>query len=259
VFVDSHTHLDHCRQEPALLIEEAREAGVGIILQVGTDLERSAYSAALAGLHPEVYAVVGFHPHEAGLLDDEGRAGLELLSTALRVVGIGETGFDFYHDRWPHEVQEDAFLYQLDLARRAGLPVVVHTREAAGRTLAVLDRHAGGLTVVMHCFSLPERLEEIAERGYFVSFAGNVTYRNAQALQTAACKVPLESLLLETDAPWLAPAPWRGRPNSPALVADVYDFVASLRGLSVAELAAQVEANVLRAFPRIQAAREAGS
>lgn len=257
MFVDSHTHLDHCREEASALIAKARDAGVDVIIQVGTDLERSAYSAALAGLHPEVFAVVGFHPHEAGLLDDEGRAGLELLSTALRVVGVGETGFDFYHDRWPHDVQEDAFLYQLDLARRSGLTVVVHTREAAERTLSVLDRHAQDLTVVMHCFSLPDRLDEITARGYYVSFAGNVTYRNAQVLQTAAARVPVELLLLETDAPWLAPAPWRGRPNSPALVARVYEYVASLRGLSVAELAAQVEANVLRAFPKIKAAREA--
>ncbi len=259
MFIDCHTHLDYCREEPDQLLERARAAGVGIIIQSGTDLERSKYSLALAGLYPEVFATVGFHPHEAGHLTPESRTGLELLAMALRVVAIGETGFDFYHDHWPHAVQEEAFRYQLDLARRLGLPVVVHTRDAAERTLEVLAEAAAGLTVVLHCFPLPDRLDEVVERGYYVSFAGNLTYKNAIALQAAARRVPLELLLLETDAPWLAPAPWRGRPNSPALVPHVYEFMARLRGLSVEELAGQVEANVLRAFPRLTVALESGT
>ncbi len=258
MFIDCHTHLDYCREEPDRLLERARAAGVGIIIQSGTDLERSKYSAALAGRYPEVFATVGFHPHEAGLLTPEVKTGLEMLAMALRVVAIGETGFDFYHDRWPHAVQEEAFRYQLDLARRLSLPVVVHTREAAARTLQVLAEEADGLTVVLHCFSLPERLDEVVERGYYLSFAGNLTYKNATALQAAARRAPLESLLLETDAPWLAPTPWRGRTNSPALVPRIYEFLAALRDLSVDELAAQVEANVLRAFPKLSLAREAG-
>jgi len=132
--------------------------------------------------------------------------------------------------------------------------VVIHTRDAAERTLAVLARHASGLTIVLHCFSLPGRLEELVERGYYISFAGNVTYRNALALQKAAAAVPSDLLLLETDAPWLAPLSLRGRPNRPALVAEVYEFVAGLRGMIRDDLAAQVERNVLRAFPRIGAA-----
>jgi TatD DNase family protein len=258
VFIDSHTHLDHCREDADALIARARQVGVGIIIQSGIDLERSAHSLALAGRFPEVFATVGFHPQEAGLLDDEGRTGLELLSMAVRAVAVGETGFDFYHDGWPHDVQEEVFVYHIDLARRSGLPVVVHTTDAAERTLAVLKREAGDLTVILHCFSLPDRLEEIVERGYYVSLAGNVTYQNAPALQAAARAVPAELLLLETDAPWLAPAPLRGRPNSPALVAKIYEFVAGLREQAVDDLAAQVEANVLRAFPRIAAEREAG-
>ncbi len=123
-------------------------------------------------------------------------------------------------------VQEDAFLYHLDLARRAGLPVVIHTRDAAEQTLDVLADHARGLTVILHCFSLPDRLAEIVERGYYLSFAGNVTYKNAPTLQAAAAAAPAHLLLLETDAPWLTPVPFRGRPNRPALVAAVYDFVA---------------------------------
>ena len=135
--------------------------------------------------------------------------------------------------------------------------MVIHTRDAAERTLAVLAEHAADLTVILHCFSLPDRLDEVAGRGYYISFAGNVTYKNASALQAAAAAVPSGLLLLETDAPWLAPVPLRGRPNSPALVAAVYEFVAGLRGVEVAALAAQVEENVMRAFPRITAARAA--
>ena len=255
MLIDSHTHLDHCKEDASSLVEDAGKAGVGLVIQSGIDLERSRYSVSLAERFPQVFATVGFHPQEAGLLDDEGRAGLEELVRHPRVVAVGETGFDFYHDYWPHQVQEDVFLYHIDLARRAGLPVVIHTRDAADQTLQALGEQAWGLTVILHCFSLPDRLDEVVERGYYLSFAGNVTYENARGLQEAARAVPAESLLLETDAPWLTPVPLRGRPNRPALVAKVYEFVAALRGAGLAELEAQVEANVLRAFPRIAASR----
>lgn len=254
MLIDSHTHLDHCREDAATLVADAAAAGVGIIIQAGIDLERSRLSVTLAERFPQVFTTVGFHPQEAGLLTDEGKAGLEELARHPRVVGVGETGFDFYHDNWPHDVQEDAFLYHLELARRTRLPVVIHTRDAAERTLAVLAEHAADLTIVLHCFSLPDYLDELVGRGYYISFAGNVTYNNAPALHQAATAVPADLLLLETDAPWLTPVPFRGRPNRPALVAAVYEFVAALRGVTREELAAQVEKNVLRAFPRIGAA-----
>jgi TatD DNase family protein len=255
VLIDSHTHLDHSKEEPSFLVDDAVRAGVELIIQSGIDLQRSRYSVALAEKFPQVLATVGFHPQEAGLLDDEGRAGLEELVQHPRVAAVGETGFDFYRDYWPHEVQEDVFLYHLDLARRTALPVVIHTRDAAEQTLRVLGEHGRDVTVILHCFSLPHRLQEVVERGYFISFAGNVTYKNALELQAAAGAVPAEMLLLETDAPWLTPVPFRGRPNRPALVANVYEFVADLRGVSMAELQVQLEANVLRAFPRIAALR----
>ena len=226
MFVDSHTHLDHCREDPRALVADAVGAGVGLIIQSGIDLERSRRSVAMAERFPQVFGTVGFHPQEAGILTDAGRAGLEALVRHPRVVGVGETGFDFYHDNWPHDVQEDAFVY---------------------------------LTVILHCFSLPNRLDEVVGRGYYISFAGNVTYKNAADLQAAAAAAPAGSLLLETDAPWLTPMPLRGRPNRPALVAAVYEFVADLRGVEVESLALQVEENVLRAFPRIAAARMAAA
>lgn len=251
MLIDSHTHLDHCREDPAWLVADAAEAGVGLIIQSGIDLQRSRRSVELAERFPQVYATVGFHPHEAGRLDEAGLAEIEGLTAHPRVVAVGETGFDYYHDHWPHGVQGEVFAHHMELARRADLPVVVHTREAAADTLESLGRHGTGLTVVLHCFSLPDRLGEVVERGYYVSFAGNVTYKNAVHLQEAARTVPAHLLLLETDAPWLAPMPLRGRPNRPALVANTYEFVAALRGVTVEELAVQVEANVRAAFRRI--------
>ncbi len=254
MFIDSHTHLDHCRDDVATLVADAVAAGVELIIQSGIDLDRSRQSVEMAESFPQVFATVGFHPQEAGLLTDEGKAGLEELALHPRVVGIGETGFDFYHDNWPHDVQEDTFLYHVDLARRAGLPVVVHTRDAADPTLELLAEHAAGLTVILHCFSLPDRLEEVVERGYYISFAGNVTYKSARELQASAEAVPPHLLLLETDAPWLTPMPLRGRPNRPALVAATYEFVAGLRGVDSGVLSEQVQENVFRAFPRMATA-----
>lgn len=251
MLIDSHTHLDHCREDASALVNHAREAGVSVIIQSGIDLESSRYSVQLAEQFSEVFATVGFHPQEAGLLADEQMAGIEELTAHARVVAVGETGFDFYHDEWPHDVQEDVFIRHVDLARRAGLPVVIHTRDAADLTLSVLAEQATGLTVILHCFSLPQRLDEVVERGYYISFAGNVTYKNAPDLQAAARDVPAHLLLLETDAPWLTPMPLRGRPNRPALVAKVYESVAGIRRTTVDELAAQIEVNARRAFARL--------
>jgi TatD DNase family protein len=254
MLIDSHTHLDHCREDPGELVADARAAGVGLIIQCGTDRSRSRRSVELAKEFSEVFATVGYHPHEAAKLDEAGMAEIEEWTAHPRVVAVGETGFDYYHDHCPHGVQGEVFVRHLALARRAGLPVVVHTRDAAEDTLAALARHAEGLTVILHCFSLPELLDEVVERGYYISFAGNVTYEKAVDLQAAARRVPGDLLLLETDAPWLAPVPVRGRPNRPGLVTHTYEFVAGLRTVSVGELAEQVEANAWRAFSRLEEA-----
>ncbi|OFW59860.1 MAG: hypothetical protein A2133_07450 [Actinobacteria bacterium RBG_16_64_13] len=251
MLIDCHTHLDHCREDPAALVNEAWEAGVGLIIQAGIDLERSLHSVRLAERFPEVFATVGFHPQEAGLLTDQLMLDIAELAAHPRVIAVGETGLDFYHDNWPHDVQKRVFIRHIELARQTGLPVVIHTRDAADDTLEILADHATGLTVILHCFSLSHMLEEIIDRSYYVSFAGNVTYAKALDLQAAAANVPDHLLLLETDAPWLAPVPLRGRHNRPALVAHTYEFVAGLRQVSAEQLAAQVELNARRAFPRL--------
>ena len=168
-----------------------------------------------------------------------------------RVVAVGETGLDFYRDRSPRDRQERVFVDQIGLARELGLPLVIHTRNADERSIPLLREHAEGLTVILHCFSMPERVEEFAGLGWYMSFAGNVTYRKAAALQDAARRTPAHLLLLETDAPYLTPEPLRGRPNSPANVVHTYDFVARLRDMSTADLAELVLANAAQAFPRL--------
>lgn len=145
----------------------------------------------------------------------------------------------------------EVFRWHVDLARSVALPLVVHTRDADEHSLALLHEQAQGLTVVLHCFSMPDRLDEVVSRGYYVSLAGNVTYKNADALRIAAGLVPDELLLVETDAPYLTPVPFRGKPNTPAQVVHTYAAVAALRGVTPVELAAQVRANVMRAFPRL--------
>ncbi len=164
------------------------------------------------------------------------------------VVAVGECGLDYYRDHCPREAQLHAFSAQIELARRAGLTLVVHTREAAGDTMAVLAEEAAGLTVVMHCFSLPEYVDECNERGYYASFAGNLTYKNAGDLRVAAARVREDLLLVETDAPYLSPVPHRGKPNRPAWVAATAAVVAEARGWTAETTAAKTTADARRAF-----------
>ena len=176
------------------------------------------------------------------------RTGLERLLTQRHVVAVGECGLDFYRDLAPRDVQREAFAEQLELARAANKPVCVHSREAGGETFAVLTEHGHGLRIVLHCFSTPEYVDLCNERGYYVSFAGNLTYKSSQELQKAAVAVRDDLLLVETDAPFLTPMPHRGRPNRPANVGLTARFLARLRGWSDDEVAAVTSANARRAF-----------
>jgi len=257
-YVDTHTHLDHCLPQgqrtlaaAVPLLRDALQAGVTTVIQSGTDVGSSLWAVALASHFGAVWATVGFHPHDAKKVEDEALAAIAALTAHPRVIGVGEIGLDYYHDHSPRDVQREVFVWQLELARDADLPAVIHTREADDDTLALLAEHAEGLTVVLHCFSMPERLGEVLARGYYVSFAGNVTYKNAPALRAAARRVPAERLLVETDAPYLTPMPLRGRPNTPAQVVRTYELLAHERRVPTVELAAQVVANVRRVFPRM--------
>jgi TatD DNase family protein len=246
--IDSHTHLDLCEPPDAELVAAATAVGVRRILTVGIDGVSCRAALAAAEAFPQVYAAVGRHPNAAKGFDDADLAELRALAAHERCAAIGETGLDFYRDGAPRADQQRAFAAQIALARETGKPLVIHTRAAEQQTLAQLADEAQGLSVALHCFSMPDRLADCLELGYAISFAGNVTYRNAVELREAAKLVPDERLLVETDAPYLSPQAVRKQRNQPAFVAHTVEFLALLRGASVAELGTLVERNAARLF-----------
>ncbi len=243
--VDSHTHLHLCEPPDSELVQAAGEAGVKRILTVGTDDESCALALAASYAHPSVFAAIGRHPNSAEDFDVEV---LRQWAADPRCVAIGETGFDWHHRSTAPAQQRRAFIEQIDLARDVGKPLVIHTRDADDDTLALLAERAGGLRVVLHCFSMAGRVEECVERGWWISFAGNVTFPKAADLAAAAELVPADRLLVETDAPYLAPVPHRGRQNRPALVAVVGAAVAEARGEPVEVVAHASWANATRLY-----------
>ena len=244
--IDTHAHLDACAEPADDLVSRAREAGVRRIVSVGTGIDSCRETLEIAARHEGVFAALGIHPHEAGEPDADRLGELRELLADKRAVAVGETGLDFYRDYAPHDRQRELFERQLELAAELGKTVVVHTRAASDETAAALAPFGG--TVVLHCFSAPELLGVALDRGYYVSFAGNVTYPKAEELRDAARAVPSERLLAETDSPYLAPQPRRGRPNEPANVVHTVAALAEARGEDTAELAAQIEANASAAF-----------
>lgn len=246
--IDSHTHLDLCEPSDAELVEAAEAAGVTRILTIGIDGASCRAALAAAEAFPQVYASIGRHPNAAKGFDDADLAELRALAGHERCRAIGETGLDFYREGAPAEDQRRAFAAQIGLARETGKPLVIHTRAAEQETLDQLAREADGVSVVLHCFSMPERLDECVRRGYAISFAGNVTYKSATELAAAARIVPDDRLLVETDAPYLTPQAARKHPNQPAFVAHTLAFVAEQRGVGVAELGATVQRTAARVF-----------
>jgi len=246
--IDSHTHLYLCEEPDADLVERAVAAGVVKMLTVGTNSVSSRAALTAAEAFPQVYASVGRHPNEAHGFDDADLAELEALAEHPRCVAIGETGLDYYREHAARNDQKRAFRAQIALARSTGTSLIVHTRDADEDTLTILAQEAEGLQVVIHCFSMPDRLQECLDRGYAISFAGNVTYKSAADLAEAARLTPAERLLIETDAPYLTPQVVRKHRNQPAYVAYTAAFIAELRGISLDELGATVERNAARVF-----------
>jgi TatD DNase family protein len=237
--IDTHAHLDALDEDPGAVVERARAAGVTRILTIGT-----TQALALADAHEDVHAVVGIHPHDAG--DDHDLGELRRLLAHPKAVAVGEIGLDHYRDYAPHDRQRALFDAQLEIARELDKPVVIHTRDADADTLAALEPFDG--TVVLHCFSSPQLLPTALERGWYVSFAGNVTYKNATDLRLAASQVPADRLLAETDCPYLAPQPVRGRKNEPAYVVHTLETLAQTRRSDYRELEAQIERNASACF-----------
>lgn len=246
--IDSHTHLDSCAPPNTELVAAAARQGVTRILTVGMDAATNRTALQAAEDFPQVHAAIGRHPNHAQGFDDADLADLEALAAHPRCAAIGETGLDYYRDYAPRADQERAFHAQIELARATGKPLVIHTRAAEDDTVNTLKARADGLSVIMHCFSMPDRLDECLAEGWWISFAGNVTYPKAEDLARAAARVPDDRLLVETDAPYLTPQVVRKERNQPAFVVHTARFVAEQRGTTYDELERQVDANAAALF-----------
>lgn len=252
--IDSHTHLFLSERDEADLVADALAAGVNRVLNVGLGGEENAAAIAAAERHEAVFASVGCHPTEASGFDDARAAEIDRLAAHDKVRAIGETGIDYYRETAGPDDQRRAFEAQISIAREHGLPIVIHGRDKDGETAAIdeifelLDAQAGDNPVILHCFSAPWRADDAAERGWYCSFAGHTTYPGSAELRDAAAKLPDELILVETDAPYLAPQTMRGKPNEPAYVVDTARVVAEARGVSYEELEGIVEANARALF-----------
>jgi TatD DNase family protein len=244
--IDTHAHLDALDDDPSAVVERAREAGVTRILTVGTDVAGSRLALDLAAAHDEVFAVIGIHPHDANDATDRDVAEIRELLSHPKAVAAGEMGLDWFRDYAPRDRQLWLFEAMLEVAAATSKPAVIHTRAADEDTLAALSRFDG--TVVLHCFSSPRLLDTALTRRWYVSFAGNATFPKAVDLRLCATQVPPERILVETDAPYLAPQPVRGKRNEPAYVMHTLAALAQARGQEPAELEALVDRNASECF-----------
>ena len=256
MYIDSHAHIEMSDfdADREAVIQRALDAGVEIIVCVGDgDVANDSHSAAfrLAEQYPFIYTTVGVHPHEARLLDDDLYARLKDLSEHPKVSAWGELGLDYHYDNSPREVQREAFRSQLRMARERGLPVSIHTREAEADTLEILNAEwrDSELSGVIHCFTGTRGFAEAAvELGFLISFSGVVTFKKAEGLRETARAIPIEKILIETDSPFLAPVPYRGRRNEPAYVIETARAIADFRGIDAEELGRATSQNFKRLF-----------
>lgn len=249
---DSHAHIDDSRFDSDRLetIERARENGVTGIINIGADMASSARSVALAQAHKGIYAAVGIHPHDAkAAVDADYDQMAQWVGSEAKVVAIGEIGLDYYYDLSPRDVQQDVFIRHIDLARQLGKPIIIHDRDAHGDVMNIIKKEAKGIIGIFHCYSGSlEMAKEVLKLGFYVSFAGPVTFAKSTKLKEIAAAVPLERLLVETDSPYLTPHPHRGRRNEPAHVRLVAEEIARLRGLSLEAVAEATTNNVKQLF-----------
>jgi TatD DNase family protein len=252
MLVDSHCHLDFAKEEErAGIIARAHGAGVRTLLTISTKLDEFAAVRAIAESDPDIWCSVGVHPHEAEV-EPASAETLVALTNHPKVVGIGETGLDFYYEHSPRERQAEIFRAHIAAARQTGLPLIVHTRDADSETIAILEAERPPAGVI-HCFSTGRALAERAVAlGFYISISGIATFKNAQSLRDTIHDLPLERLLVETDAPYLAPVPMRGKTNEPAYVVHTAALVAQLKGVTPDELARATTENFFRLFAKAQ-------
>ena len=248
---DSHAHYDADQfdEDRDKLLSSMLENGVGTILNVGADWDSVTEVVELAQRYPHVYAAVGLHPDEVGILDEEKFAFLREQCKEEKVVAVGEIGLDYYWDNESHDIQKKWFIRQLELARERNLPVIIHSRDAAEDTLKIMKEHAQGLRGVIHCFSYSKELaKEYVKMGFHIGIGGVVTCKNGKKLKEIAQEIPLERMLLETDCPYLAPVPYRGKRNLSLYIPYIAQEIANLRGISYEEVVAQTEQNAKELF-----------
>lgn len=256
MLVDSHCHLDFPDFEGELpaLLQRASDAGVGLMVTISTRVRQFDRIKALAESDPRIFCSVGTHPHNAGEETDVTTADLVRLSAYERCVAIGEAGLDYFYDKAPREAQATGLRRHIAAARETGLPLVIHARDADDDMIAILQDEAGKgmFPALLHCFSSGRRLMEVGvDLGLYVSFSGILTFKRSEEIRAIAADVPLNRLLVETDAPYLAPQPWRGKRNEPAYVAHTAKVLAEVKGIGEAEMAAATTANFLRLFSKV--------
>lgn len=248
---ESHAHYDSRKfeEDREELLSSMQENGIGTIMNVGATWKSVTTVIELAEQYPFMYAALGLHPDEVGDLDDEKFEFLKSQCNHEKVVAIGEIGLDYYWDNESHDVQKKWFIRQLDLARELDLPVIIHSRDAAEDTLKIMKEHAKGLRGVIHCFSYSKELaEEYVKMGFYIGVGGVVTFKNGKKLKEVVEAIPLERILLETDCPYLAPEPHRGKRNSSLYIPHIAQEIADLRGITYEEVVAQTEQNAKMLF-----------
>lgn len=248
---DTHAHYDDAQfdSDREELLSSMPDLGVTTIVNVSSTLESCEKCVELAGKYPYVYAAVGVHPDEVGALNEETFAEMEALLDNDRVVAVGEIGLDYYWDNESHELQKKWFVRQLELARRHNLPIIIHSREAAADTMEIMKAHAQGLEGVIHCYSYSrEQAEEYVKMGFYIGIGGVLTFKNAKKLKEVAAAIPLERIVLETDCPYLAPEPFRGKRNQSSYIQYVAEKLAEIKGMTVEEVIAVTEANAKKMY-----------
>ena len=248
---DTHAHYDDEQfdSDRAGLLNSMAESGVGCIVNVGASLEGCTRALELAGEYPFVYAAVGVHPDETGSLNEETFAKLKGWCLEDKVVAVGEIGLDYYWDTQPRDIQKKWFIRQLELARELGLPVNIHSRDASEDTFQIMAEYGKGLNGIIHCFSGSwEMASEYVKLGFYIGVGGVVTFKNGKKLKRVVEEIPLTSIVLETDCPYLAPEPYRGKRNCSAYIKYVAEEVAGLKGVSYEEVVKQTEANARRVY-----------
>ena len=248
---DTHAHYDDSQFEKDrdMVLASMPELGVGTIVNVSASYDSCRRAVALAEKYPFVYAAVGIHPDEVGALNEETFAEMKKLFHHKKVVAVGEIGLDYYWDNEPHDVQQEWFIRQVELARELDLPVLIHSREAAADTMYVMKTYAQGLRGVIHCYSYSrEMAEEYVKMGFYIGIGGVVTFKNAKKLKEVAEAVPLKRIVLETDCPYMAPEPFRGRRNQSSYLRYVAEKIAELKDISTEEVIAVTEENARKLY-----------